>query len=173
MGNHANAPQAGTDTKRFRTNPVEIGIFLVVTMVFANSIYRLFYDSPGFQTSALVAMESSPISEGRSPASVSQPSFANIELRCEALNEQDATAGKVRLTGGLCGLDAETGADKLVKTTVTNTANKFTATVFMDVNAGKFSTDYIPLNSGKNPIRLEFAYRGGKVVSQDLVLNKP
>lgn len=157
--------------KHFRTNPIEVAIFLAVTAIFANSVYRLFYDSDEFRAAALTRMAANPRSEGRSPAST-QRSFLNVELRCDAMGEQETGAGKIRLTGSLCGTDAATDASKLVKAVVVNAANKFNATVFTDTTAGKFSTDYIPLNAGRNPIQVEFSYRGGKIVTQELVLNK-
>lgn len=157
--------------KHFRTNPVELAIFLAVTGIFANSVYRLFYDSGSFQATALTRMAANPVSEGRSLASTRQ-SFLNVDLRCDAMGEQDTGANKIRLTGPLCGTDAAIDASKLVKAVVFNSANKFNATVFTDTTAGKFSTDYIPLNTGRNPIHVEFSYRGGKIVSQELVLNR-
>jgi hypothetical protein len=40
------------------------------------------------------------------------------------------------------------------------------------VFAGKFTTDYIPLTPGKNPIHLEFSYMDGKTFKQDYAINK-
>jgi hypothetical protein len=161
-------PIVPSNVKRFRTNPVELAIFSVITLIFFNSVYNLFYDQQGFHPAALSPMAANPVSEGRSPASVSQ-SFVNLDVKCDATPDQDTTATKVRITGNLCGEGRVPASDgsKLVKTEVVNNANKFGATVFTDVNAGKFSTDYIPLNLGKNPIHVEFTYRGGEVVSQD------
>jgi hypothetical protein len=157
--------------KRYRTNPVEITIFCVVLLVFCNSIYRLFNDSRTLHASVLRPMASSPISEGRSPSSVS-PAFINIEIKCEGVLDQDTSASKVRLSGPLCGSDPVTAGSSLMKTVVMNGSNKFSATIFTDVNSGKFSTDYIPLNSGKNTIHLEFSYRDGKIASQDITVTK-
>lgn len=157
-----------THVKRFRANPVELAIFSVITLIFFNSVYNLFYDHQGFRPAALTPMAATPVSEGRSPASAT-PAFANLDIRCDGNTDRDTTAIKVRLTGTLCGDGRAPASDStsLVKTLVTNTANKFAATVFTDVSGGKFSTDYIPLNLGKNPIHLEFSYRDGKVVTQD------
>ena len=145
----------------------------MITLIFFNSVYNLFFDQQGFRPAALKPMAATPVSEGRSPASNAQP-LANIDLRCEGNPDRDTVAGKVRLTGSLCGDGRGPASDAaaLVKTQVTNTANKFAATVFTDVNAGKFSTDYIPLNLGKNPIHLEFSYRDGHVATQDLNIVK-
>jgi hypothetical protein len=155
--------------KRFRANPVELAIFSVITLIFFNSVYNLFFDQQGFHPAALKPMAATPISEGRAPASAAQ-SLVNVDLRCDGNPDKDTTASKVRLTGALCGDGRQPASDAtlLVKTHVVNTANQFAATVFTDVNTGKFSTDYIPLNLGRNPIHLEFTYRDGKVATQDL-----
>lgn len=158
--------------KRFKTNPVELVIFLAITGVFMHSVYQLFYESPNFRATALAPMHANPLSEGRSPASTSSQSFMNLDVRCENNAERDTSASKVRLNGALCGADASEDSSKLTKTSVVNTANKFNATVFTDTTANKFSTDYIPLNPGRNAIHIEFAYRSGKIVSQDVVIQK-
>jgi hypothetical protein len=161
-------PSAPANVKRFRTNPVEVAIFSVITLVFFNSVYHLFYDQGGFKPAALAPMAANPISEGNSQAPATQP-FVNVDVRCDANADQDTTAAKVRLVGALCDSGRNPASvGQLAKVTVINTANRFTATVFTDVNAGKYSTDYIPLNLGKNPIHLEFTYRDGKTVDQQV-----
>ncbi|OFZ21076.1 MAG: hypothetical protein A2X94_07025 [Bdellovibrionales bacterium GWB1_55_8] len=155
---------------RFRANPVEVLIFLAVTGVFARSVYQLVYD-PEVLTAMTVSTPAAVSGQSRSPASISQ-TFLNMELSCDKNADHDTGATKVRLTGNLCGVDSTTDATKLVRTVISNEANKFAATVFTDVRGGKFSTDYIPLNSGKNPIHVEFSYRDGKVVTQDVVILK-
>jgi hypothetical protein len=160
------------EIQRFRANPVEIVIFLIVAGVFCHSIYGLFYDSHGFTPAALKPMAANPISEApRTPASASQ-AFLNLEIKCAQSHDQDTTAGKVRLAGPLCGTDGSTPATQLTKTSVMNAANQFSATVFTDVNSAKFSTDYIPLTTGKNVLHLEFTYRNGKAVTQDLTISR-
>ncbi|MGZ3707368.1 MAG: hypothetical protein ACXWPM_00700, partial [Bdellovibrionota bacterium] len=54
--------------RRFKTNPVEIVIFSVVSLIFINSLYNLFYDHQGFHPAALSPMAANPTSEGRAPA---------------------------------------------------------------------------------------------------------
>jgi hypothetical protein len=155
--------------RRFRSNPVELAIFAVITLIFFNSVYNLFYDQQGFHPATLTPMVANPVSEGRSPASVSQV-YINVEVRCDSNPDRDTTASKARITGTLCGDGRVPASDssELAKTTVTNAANNFVATVFADTASGKFSTDYIPLNLGKNPIHLEFSYRNGNTVTQDI-----
>ena len=150
---------------------MEIAIFSVISLIFFNSVYNLFYDHQGFHGTALTAMAANPVSEGRSPASVSQ-AFINVSVACEANADQDTSANKVRMTGALCDTGPSNDPSHLIKTQVVNNANKFNATVFTEVNAAKFSTDYIPLSLGKNPIHLEFTYLGGKVVTHDITVVK-
>ncbi|HLD98708.1 MAG TPA: hypothetical protein VJB59_00525 [Bdellovibrionota bacterium] len=163
----------GTSSKlrQFRTNPIEILIFCAVTALFVKSLYGLVYDPQTLAPITVTPVAANPLSEGRAPASTSQ-TFINVDLKCDKNQDQETTAAKVRLTGSLCGFNSATEPSKLLKTTITNTANKFSATVFTDTNGGKYSTDYIPLNSGKNPIRLEFSYRDKRIVTQDLTITK-
>ena len=153
--------------RRFRANPVEVLILSAVTVLFFRSVYNLVYDSQGFQSIQLAGHSQMNTAAERSPASVSS-TFFNLEVKCDKNTDQDTGANKVRLTGTLCGSSTTNDTSKLVKTVVTNGANKFTATVFTDVNSGKYSTDYIPPNVGQNPIRVEFAYRDGKSFVQEL-----
>ena len=164
--------KANRPLRRFRTNPVEIAIFAVVSMVFCNSLYHLFYDRNSLEFAALAPMTASPISEGRAPASVQQPSFLNLEVKCVSVMEMDTSANKVRLNGPLCGSDATAANGQLIRTEIINTANKFAATVFPDVINGKFSTDYIPLEHGKNTMTIEFEFQGGKRFTEELVVSK-
>jgi len=157
--------------RRFRTNPVEWAVFAVVSLIFCNSVYNLFYGQQGFQPNALTAMAANPTTEGRAPASVGQ-TFVNLEVRCGNTPEQITSALKTRIIGPLCGMSGEDDAGKLTETSIVNGANKFNATVFTDLGAGKFSTDYIPLNLGPNPIHIEFKYRDGRLVSQDFQIVK-
>ena len=159
-------------SKRFRINPVELAIFSVVTLMCLNSVYNLFYDSQGFHATALAPMAASPVTEtGRSPASIKQ-AFVNLDVGCEMETTKDLLATKVRLTGPICGNSVGAESAKLLKTQITNNANKFAATVFTDLTSNKYSTDYIPLNQGANPIHVEFVYQGGRVVTQNLTVNK-
>jgi hypothetical protein len=160
---------APSNVRRFRTNPVELAIFSIISLIFCHSVYSLIYDHQGFQATALSPMAANPISEGRLPASVSQ-AFVNFEINCEAKQEQVTEATKARLMGSLC--ESKAGNTQLIRAAVVNSANKFAATVFTDTTAGKFSTDYIPLNAGPNPIHIEFTYRGGQTVSQDFQIMK-
>jgi hypothetical protein len=156
---------------RFRANPVEIAILLIISIIFVNSVYNLLYDHKGFYPTALSPMSSNPISEGRGIASVSQ-SLMTIQIPCEPYLDKDTLANKIRLIGSLCGAELGSGRDPLVKATIVNSLNQFAATVFTDSSTSKYSTDYIPLNQGKNVFHLEFSYLSGKTVSQELQVTK-
>ncbi|MFL5814351.1 MAG: hypothetical protein ACJ763_12300 [Bdellovibrionia bacterium] len=168
---------ADREVRRYRINPVEMIILATIGGVFLNSIYHLFYDPSGFQPAALKTMAANPVSEGRSPASVTG-AFQNAEINCSSNPERATSASKIRLLGPLCNgtetVDGTAAAtpDPLIRTVVTNETNKFSATVFTDAASSKFTTDYIPLNPGKNQVKVEFAYKSGKTVTQDLAFSK-
>lgn len=163
--------------KRFRINPVELVIFSVVSLVFLNSVYHLFYDWQGFKPAKLVMLENvEGETDTRRPAS-GNPGFVNLEFSCEDSGEHKTGATKLRLNGPLCRAADEAGQERapaaagsvaadLIRTEITNSANSATATVFTDVQAAKFSTDYIPLERGTNSLNVKFVYKGGKVISQ-------
>jgi hypothetical protein len=163
-------------TRRYRTNPFEIVVFIIVSLICVRSIYTLFYDQQSFRAAALTPITNGPISDGmsRSPAGMGSQSFLNLDIKCEGSNAKETTATKVRLTGNLCGMMTGFGHDgnQVLKSAIWNGANKFNATVFADVSAGKFSTDYIPLNSGENPIKVEFTYKNGKVFTQEFNVSR-
>lgn len=164
----------GPELRRYRVNPVEIVILLTIAGVFLNSAYDLFYSSQGFHPAALKPMAANPVSEGRSPASITS-SFLSADVACGTNTDRETSASKIRLSGPLCGTDHSAEhqeSDPLLRATVLNEANQFSATVFTDAASGKFSTDYIPLSAGKNQIKVEFSYKSGKVISQDVAFNK-
>jgi hypothetical protein len=153
-----------------RLNPVELVIFTVVAAGFGLSAYRLIQEGAGTRSSMLAPMASNPISEkaDRSPASIS-PLFGHVDFGCKAGQQTAVKASKIRISGPICGIEP---GSSIVSSSITNSANQFHATVFTDLSAGKFSTDYIPLNSDKNSIRVEFKFANGKTVSHDLTLQK-
>lgn len=156
-----------TKERRFQINPVELLIFFLVSGIFINSVYKLFYDWKGLQT---VQKASSPPKEEPPRELAAQgESLRNIEVQCQEGFEQITEAGKVRLSGPICGRGQ---GMSLLKTEIVNLANGSIATVFTDTNADKFSTDYIPLGPNRNPISLKFIYRDGKTVSQQITILK-
>jgi hypothetical protein len=111
----------------------------------------------------MVPMESNPLSEARSVSSA-PPAPVNIESNCEGLSDQTTRASKLRLSGPLCA-NGE-------KASVLNDTNRYTATVFTDSDLGKFSTDTIPLNTGRNLIKVEFVSKDGQSTTQSLVIHR-
>jgi len=165
----------GPSAKRFKANPVEIAIFSIVTLIFFNSVYHLFYDQKAFQPLALTPMASNPVSEGRrglaSTSSGSVPLLQTAEVDCAEKVKMERTTTKLRLAGPLCGVESPAESSTLMEATITNQANQFKATVFPDVNTGRYSTDYIPLNTGENKIQVEFRYKsGGQKFSQNITI---
>jgi len=167
---------ARVHSKKFRINPVEWLIFSIMTFAFGYSSYCLIYQDSVFTkplgVSSYRALDST-FGATRMPASVAHP-LLNVELKCsesEAAAEQTTQASKLRISGETCDQSqALTGV--LKKTSIINSANRFAATVFMDTTTHKFSTDYIPLNLGKNTIHIEFSYAGGKIQTRDLIVTK-
>jgi hypothetical protein len=164
---------------RFRVNPIEGFVLGALALVFCHSVYSLFFDFENLRAAPLgtgsqaVAMHWEPGS--RSPASHATV-FRSVDFKCDegtapAGSPSDViAASKIRLTGPLCG--SPSPSTKLLKTQVINSANKYAATVFTDLSSQKFSTDYIPLVTGRNPIHVEFTYQGGKTFSRDLALER-
>lgn len=157
------------EIKRFRANPIEIAILVIVTGVFCHSIYDLFNDSQSFTPAALQPMAASPISEApRNPASLAVPAQASIELQCGQTTDEETTAEKVRISGPICGTDQDTLPSDLTQAQVLNSSNQFSATVSTDFDSARFSTDFIPLVPGRNLIQVQFTYRSGKAVTREI-----
>jgi hypothetical protein len=164
---------------RFRANPVEVTIFLAATLILTNSVYELFYSPHEFHPLALATMHANPVSEGRSPSSTTVLN-QTLNLDCKTLlagtSEEITKASKVRLVGHFCtsqdAIHDNHETDKQPKLLVTNLANQFSATVFLDTTTDQFSTDYIPLNFGKNTLHLEFNESNGKPFSVEITANR-
>lgn len=161
--------------ERYRTNPFELAILALVASLFVYSAYDLFQAREGFEFSALTPEAGDPKSEGRTLASVPMGT-ATLELGCEPSTARDTTASKLRLTGSLCdaGARAAAGTDgsRLVKTVAGNSSNNYSATLFTDLDSGKFSTEYIPLLVGRNTLRVEFHYADGKIQAHDVEITR-
>jgi len=139
-------------------NPVEILLFLVVLGFAGNSARRLVNETQIFEPRAESpiaqrnARESAPQDSQRSPASTSSSQFATISISCDQGQRLLTQAKKVRLLGQFCG----TESGKNAEVTVTNSKNEVRATVFKEDKSKKFSTDYIDVDPGDNPITIEF-----------------
>ncbi|HUP56578.1 MAG TPA: hypothetical protein VM598_03940 [Bdellovibrionota bacterium] len=180
----------------YRVNPIESFVCLVAVAIFCHSVFELTTSygnlraAPAGGTTHTIARAADT---DRSPASTRVSSFRSIEFDCEdaeprspspimpsagtttsavaALRPQiTLSAAKIRISGPLCG--APTSSAQLIRTQVINGANRHEATVFTDLTEQKFSTDYIPLVSGKNPIHVEFMYQDGKVFTRDIAFER-
>jgi hypothetical protein len=153
-------------------NPVELAIFSLISLVFFNSVYNLFYDRRGSHSTTIAQLTDDPSAENRAPASTATSTFQNLDIKCEPSMTLNTSAEKIRLLGPLCGRGTKGASATVTKVSITNTANSKPATVFIDESKGKFTTDYIPLNPGPNPIHMEFIYKGGNQVTPELTVNK-
>jgi hypothetical protein len=153
--------------RRFRTNPVEYGIFATVTLLFAHSIYAfLYHDEVRF--TALAPSNGVQQTEGRSLASI-QPATLNLEMSCDKPTGSETTAPRLRLTGSLCG---GTTQAPVKAAAITNTTNHYAATVFNEAATSKFSTEYIPLANGDNVIRVDFMRQDGKSETRTVTVTR-
>jgi hypothetical protein len=171
---------------------VECSIFATVLAGFTYSLVGLFQEPAAF-TALIQESEKTPKlagaalpsdmssdtppatgEAGRSPAAIAQPGDAMraFDYHCDLTGEQLIVAGKVRITGPFCRGLGQSSSGTPLKTTLVNEANQFSATVFTDASTGRFSTDYVPLNVGSNPIQLEFHYANGGAVKKSFVLLK-
>jgi hypothetical protein len=157
--------------RRFRANPVEVAIFSIVTLVFANSVYNLFYDRDTFHPKTLTPMEANPLSEGkRTLASAASANLFNLDVPCDHSLSKEIQSDRVRLLGTFCDKTLQPG--RLLKSQIVNNTNHFNATVFTDTESGKYSTDYIPLEPGENGVHLEFSFLDGKSFSQEINISR-
>ncbi|MBI4925399.1 MAG: hypothetical protein HY843_05695 [Bdellovibrio sp.] len=150
---------------RYKINPVEIVIFSVVALIFLNSVYSLFNDSTSFNELKLATKD-----ENRQPASYKV--LENLMVNCENTHQSIASE-RIRITGPLCGIEQlSQGNQKFLNTKIVNTANSYSATVFIEENAKKFQTDYIPLATGSNKIKIEHLYSSGVNYTQEIEIIK-
>ncbi len=156
---------------RFRTNPVEIIIFLTITLIFIYSLYNLLYGRVDFQLNTISTMSANPISEGRSPASTVS-SLTTYEMACEKMSAKTISSNKLRLHGLLCSSNSNKSDKILNRAEIINTTNQFAATVFTDIENGQFSTDYIPLSAGLNSLHVLFTYQDGEKFELDLAITQ-
>ncbi len=179
---------------RWFVSPVEGLILAGVLGGFLYSVSNLFQEKDTFtallnteaDTSGLASGQTSDSQSDRTPASgdsarsenqdrdlASAPTLLKqFDFRCDISGESSTEAGKIRLTGPFCAAGGGASADSPLKTSIINEANQFSATVFMDASIQKFSTDYIPLTAGANPISVEFRYANGSSVKKSFTLQR-
>lgn len=98
--------------RRFRINPIELLIFSVVSLVFLNSLYKLFYDWDRFQPQPL-AGDITPIAVKQTNRSIAseESGFALWNLAsCDTFENETPSRGKSHLKiaeGLMCGLDPD------------------------------------------------------------------
>ncbi len=158
-------------SRKYKVNPMEVAILSVVSLLFVNSVYNLFYDWQGLHPTPHAAKGSGYLNENRVPAGIQQ-TYLTLDVPCGPPYKEVTGALKVRLSGTPCGLDPGEEASKLLKTTISNTVNDFAASVSTDPSTGRYSTDHIPLEPGLNSISIEFSYQDGRVVTQELTLER-
>ena len=159
---------------------VEVGIFSIVSLVFLNSVYNLFTDGRllgSAERKPLAVQPASTQGDGKGTDAVA--GFVPYETKCQPSGEVfETSAAKVRILGPFCGSSGRTiagdgtskGDPSLTDYRIENSTSRYTATVFSDFAAGKFSTDFIPLEPGPNKVIMEFRYRGGKVFPVELTI---
>lgn len=138
-----------------RLNPIELFIFCAVLSTFGYSVYQLMTPAP-FQGSYRTDIQN------REVASIK--SEQDIEVQCNVTQTYNTGSAQVRLAGTLCA--------KNVQARILNQANRFQAAVFSDSQKSRYTTEYIPLNPGKNPIYFEFKDADGKTLSQVVTVNR-
>lgn len=151
--------------KRFKINPIELIIFAAVTVVFFNSAYQLFYDWNGFHPSILTQKEIE--SSDRQPAQITgAKTFEHFDVNCSLDHALATQAARVRLSGSFCGVQNPH------KIEITNTRNQANATVFVNSNNKSYSTDYISVEVGANPIQVKYVSLNGQIENQIITVEK-
>ena len=160
--------QSSLPKARPKVNPIELVIFTVVGAIFLQSVYALVHEAPTYRATALTPMAANPKSEGRSLAGISSPPLTTLDVTCEAPQIKQTDAVKARLSGEICPMAGD--SSQVIKTIVTNSATHQPAVVFPDHKNHRYSTDYISLTQGSNPIQVKFTTAEGKSFTQDLTV---
>lgn len=150
---------------KWSLNPIELVIFLCCFGMFTVSAYRLIFMAP---TVIPVATVEPPQVE-RKVASLQSP-FIQVDIPCTERFETETTASKVRLISKFCKGSKVESPSSIKKLTVIHGTNRFNATVF--VSNDQFSTDFIPLVNGDNPIQIEMETREGSKITREIAFKK-
>ncbi len=158
---------------KFRINPIELGIFSLVVLVFLNSAYNLIDEGSDLKLSALSPEHEIPSIQTRGPASrktTSTQLLENTQLSCNGDTSETTTAAKIRFSGEVCLPRAKigpsmpsfasrpAGAPSFQGASISVPASGHEANVFVDLSSGKYTTDYIPLRLGQNEVRVDFKF---------------
>ncbi len=162
----------------------EIAIFSLVSLVFFHSAYRLLVNAGGDYVPAetrATAAQALRASRGLAaaidrraetvkavaPQDPEQTGYIPYRTQCKTSGESlQTSAPRIRIVGTPCGLRAPASVPSpasapLTQSRVENSTTRYVATVFNDPVTREFSTDFIPLDTGTNRIRLEFKYGNG------------
>ncbi len=157
--------------KSYRTNPVEVVFLGVMGALFLSSVYNLFFTERSFIVK--VDAPNRPVIKerasetAREPASTTLPT-ESLELTCEPKQARMTSVSRVRLQGLLCG-GTKNGA--LLEGRIVNEATH-TEGLLVVSDPTRFASDFVPLNLGRNPVKLVFQFTGGKKVALDLELTR-
>ena len=169
---------------KHKLNTIELALFSVVGVIFLNSVYRLVTDGP--------ALNRSYDEIKRKPASVTEEVFNKKDFliyntNCTSPELISTTASKVRIEGANCGapsllkskrspgsttLNTENLEHPLSTSQVTNKISHFSGSLIFEPETNKFSTEFIPLELGKNNVHLDFKYKTGKSVPLDIEITR-
>jgi hypothetical protein len=162
------------DRNRVRFNLLKIsaGVLALSTRVFWGSLYNTRPEEAPADVSALGVLVRLPASL---PAKL-QPSTKTLQpikmdimkIACwdgKDLTERGTDARWVRFTGHPCGTQNSAGV------TVKNLANGYAATVFTS-HGEELTTDFIPLQMGRNDILIRFENEPGSVFENQFAINR-
>ena len=161
-------------TPRFRINPIELGIFSTVVLVFLNSAYHLVEEGSELSLAALSPAHERPSIQSRGPAGLRSKggkTLADTQIQCGKMPQQTTEASKMRLTGEIClptppigpamprYRDRPESSPIFKEGEIRVSQNGHAAHLFIDPDTGKYVTDYIPLVEGLNDIQISFTFQ--------------
>lgn len=153
-----------TAKRRFRVNPIEAGIFLLICGVFIHSAYRLVFEWNDFKERASLT------SQSRAIASVAET--VAVECKAEETNPLPAPASatesrsrSVAFSGPICRLHP-TKKETPESVEVYRTQDKKIFPGKINAQAGTFDSEPINLRIGKNDFEVRTKYKSGTRVQK-------
>lgn len=112
--------------------------------------------------------------DDRSPSSVDAkdakgPQSATISLECGDRELELSSISLLRIKGHFCLEKSQTGDKTIKRSEVENTRNGYNAAVFPQKD--EFSTDFIQLTEGANPIVIRHITGDGKTIQREFLVN--
>lgn len=155
------------ESRRFRVNPLELLLFLGMIGVTSRSAYLMFSEIPNYD--AFLHADRAPASAVDEASPARRKLTGHLFLDCTpSVEPKYVEAEQVRVHGDLCGSRVERGstgpAATPQKVSVLNRTNQQEAIVFIDKGRSEYSTEFLPLDPGKNAIQIKIEYQNGKVV---------